>query len=778
MKNAKMKKRALLTSLLALFLCCTMLVGTTFAWFTDSVESGINKIVAGNLDVEVYDDKDLTDDDKGTKITETYELFEDTLWEPGKVVYKNVRVANEGTLALKYRLMMDVAGENSVIEEDGTTTNYKLSDVVKIAYVEDGIKGLTGVEEDDRKAVLDIVGNDFGYIYNTEITGTVYPEDGKDEVVYGIVLYWAPDEDGATDNNYNVNNGKKTTPLYDEENKLVANSEEQLMIRLGLSLMATQVEHELDSFGPNYDEKAPASVWDGAVLTEMPETLVVDGATQTIHVKDAAAFAYLSTLSAKWAGLYTDGKGTTYTNYVNGAGGNYYYSGQWTISLEADIDLDNRMIEPVEIAIGQSTGATAFNGNNHVISNINTTTGLFANGTRASFSNLTLENVTASNGALSGSVNHVVNNVTVKNATISGADYVGGLVGKTYSSVNGCKVIDSSVTATGKEAGGLIGYAETNSKGSIITNNYVRNVTVYAGNRAAGLVAQPNVNIKVYNNVIDSVIIGANDVTQYQAGAVVSNALAPENVYDNTVTNANVAAKAAIATDNTSFGTAITDGSNVVFLDAGDYIIPTAAKGKTLTIVGSGEDTNVTVTKVGTGGENCDYGLDGSTVVFENITITTNSSTYIGYARCSATYNNCTINGTYTLYGDSVFNDCTFNVSGDVYNIWTWGAPNATFNNCTFNSDGKALLLYGTENTNLTVNGCVFNDNGGLTDKKAAIEIGNDYGKSYTLTVNNTTVNGYEINDKGINTGTTLWANKDSMSTDKLDVVVNGVEVY
>ncbi|MBO5355402.1 MAG: right-handed parallel beta-helix repeat-containing protein [Clostridia bacterium] len=223
---------------------------------------------------------------------------------------------------------------------------------------------------------------------------------------------------------------------------------------------------------------------------------------------------------------------------------------------------------------------------------------------------------------------------------------------------------------------------------------------------------------------------------------------------------------------------AIEAGADTVILPAGDYVIPAAAKGKTLKIIGNGEDTKVAVKKVGTGGENCDYGLDGSTVVFEDLTITTNSSTYIGYARCNATYNNCIINGTYTLYGNSVFNGCTFNVSGDVYNIWTWGAPNATFNNCTFNSDGKALLLYGTANTNLTVNNCVFNDNGGLTDLKAAIEIGNDYGKSYTLTVNNTTVNGYEINDKGINTGSTLWANKNSMGTDKLNVVIDGVDVY
>ena len=240
--------------------------------------------------------------------------------------------------------------------------------------------------------------------------------------------------------------------------------------------------------------------------------------------------------------------------------------------------------------------------------------------------------------------------------------------------------------------------------------------------------------------------------------------------------------------DNAVIGAASTEelanatiGDNAtIYLAAGDYIIPSTAKGKTLTIKGTGnpEDVKVAVTKVGTGGENCDYAFDGSTVTFESITITTNSSTYIGYARCNGTYKNCVINGTYTLYGDSEFENCTFNVSGDVYNIWTWGAPNATFDKCTFNSDGKAMLLYGTQNTNLKIENSVFNDKGGLTDLKAAIEIGNDYSKSYTLVVNNTVVNGYEINDKGINTGTTLWANKNSMGTDKLSVTIDGVRVY
>lgn len=239
-----------------------------------------------------------------------------------------------------------------------------------------------------------------------------------------------------------------------------------------------------------------------------------------------------------------------------------------------------------------------------------------------------------------------------------------------------------------------------------------------------------------------------------------------------------------IASSNEDITNAISAGATTISLTPGTYIIPDDAKGKTLTFIGTGnpEDTKIATQDDGSY-EGCDYSLDGATVTFENITINTDSKTYTGYARCTGTYKNCVINGTYTLYGDSKFKNCTFNVSGDVYNIWTWGAKNAEFDSCTFNSDGKALLLYqeGTNTVNLTVKNCTFNDNGGLTAKKAAIEIGDaPYGKTptYNVTVSGTTVNGYEINDEGINTGTTLWGNKNSMPTGRLNVTVDGVKVY
>ena len=377
----------------------------------------------------------------------------------------------------------------------------------------------------------------------------------------------------------------------------------------------------------------------------------------------------------------------------------------------------------------------------------------------------------------------IAGNVTAADATIVARTIEGDVtVNGDNTSIEGNKIKGKvDVTADGEVTLNVKNIEKALTNDGVVVIEGEEDVVIPTINNNATLTA--NTTINVHNITLKKGV--ANTTVQedpeeviwytgtYVQGGTTTGKILPKPVTPETETTVTVASPEELAT------AAIEDGATIA-LAAGEYVIPSAAKGKNVTFVGTGnpEDVKVAVTKVGTGGENCDYGLDGSTVTFEGITITTNSSTYIGYARCNGTYKNCIINGTYTLYGNSTFEDCTFNVSGDVYNIWTWGAPTAKFVDCTFNSDGKAMLLYGTANTKLTIENCVFNDKGGLTDLKAAVEIGNDYGKSYELIVNNTAVNGYEINDKGINTGTTLWANKNSMSKENLNVVVDGVDVY
>ena len=94
MKNIKLTKKAFLASLVALVLCFAMLLGTTYAWFTDSVSSANNIIQSGNLDVELYWSKDATN---WEKVDENTNVFSGELWEPGYVEVVYLKVANVGS---------------------------------------------------------------------------------------------------------------------------------------------------------------------------------------------------------------------------------------------------------------------------------------------------------------------------------------------------------------------------------------------------------------------------------------------------------------------------------------------------------------------------------------------------------------------------------------------------------------------------------------------------------------------------------------------------------
>ena len=100
MTNRKSTKRALLGSVVAMVLCLAMLVGATFAWFTDTASTGVNKIQAGNLDVKLMYSTDMQ---TWKEATDQTKLFDDNaLWEPGYTQVVYLKIVNAGNLALKY----------------------------------------------------------------------------------------------------------------------------------------------------------------------------------------------------------------------------------------------------------------------------------------------------------------------------------------------------------------------------------------------------------------------------------------------------------------------------------------------------------------------------------------------------------------------------------------------------------------------------------------------------------------------------------------------------
>ena len=107
--NQKATKRALLTSVMALVMCVVMLVGTTFAWFTDTASTAVNKIQAGNLDIKLLAEDGETSLEGATlewqKATDAE--GEDILWEPGcRYKLQPIIIKNAGNLALKYKIVI------------------------------------------------------------------------------------------------------------------------------------------------------------------------------------------------------------------------------------------------------------------------------------------------------------------------------------------------------------------------------------------------------------------------------------------------------------------------------------------------------------------------------------------------------------------------------------------------------------------------------------------------------------------------------------------------
>ena len=133
MNESTKTKKALRGSLFALFLCIILLIGTTFAWFTDTASTGVNKIQAGNLKVGLeYKDANGTWKDAKDKtlnfVAADNRAADQILWEPG-CTYKvqDIRVVNKGNLALKYKVKVTgIEGDEGLAQVIDWT--YKVDD--------------------------------------------------------------------------------------------------------------------------------------------------------------------------------------------------------------------------------------------------------------------------------------------------------------------------------------------------------------------------------------------------------------------------------------------------------------------------------------------------------------------------------------------------------------------------------------------------------------------------------------------------------------------------
>ena len=327
MTNNKSTKRALFTSALALLMCVTMLIGTTFAWFTDTASTGVNKIVSGNLKMEVSY--------KNTSVGEFTVLNEDTnvfmenaLWEPGHVEYAVLNVKNIGTLALKYKLGINIASETG--STNVNDKEFKLSDYIKFAVIDGDQSALDRdalvASATDSKLIKE------GYSKESHLDTT-----NADETVTLVV--WMPESVG-NDANYKVG---ATVPE----------------INLGINVVATQYTYENDSFGDQYDEKATYPVTDNKGLKDAIGS-ATDGSAVHITSGDYTLSDPAETSKMEIpAGVTIVGAGADKT----------------TLNVNNDkIAKDNVTLKDMTIkgSGSQGTGGTLnINGNNTTIENIN-----------------------------------------------------------------------------------------------------------------------------------------------------------------------------------------------------------------------------------------------------------------------------------------------------------------------------------------------------------------------------------------------------------------------
>ena len=239
-------KRALITSVISLLVCFSMLVGTTFAWFTDSVTSSGNIIKSGTLEVKLYwaDGKEAPASATWNNVetAETNKILNYTNWEPGYTEARHVKIANEGSLALKYQLKIVPQGDVGI-----------LADVIDVYYSTAG----TAVADRDTTGMtkLGTLSEVIAGKLTTVVSGDLAKETDK---VYTFVFKM---QESAGNDYQNLTVGATGFDFV---------------------LLATQQAEESDSFGPDYDEDA----WVDGMQVYTPQDLqaAIDNGEEYIDV--------------------------------------------------------------------------------------------------------------------------------------------------------------------------------------------------------------------------------------------------------------------------------------------------------------------------------------------------------------------------------------------------------------------------------------------------------------------------------------------------------------
>ena len=465
MTSSKSTKRALVSSALAILMCVAMLIGTTFAWFTDTASTGVNKIVSGNLKVDIIGANSDSHIEKLDFTKATGAEGENLLWEPGcRYLTEGFRIANNGNLALKWKAeinkdnITDGKVEGSTIAKDGKS----LLDLIDFYVV-------TSTDENaDAVAIENFTGNlakgaKSGVYYIKGVMKTTAGNDYQDLTLHGITITVYATQDTVEYDS--------TTNQYDE------NAEYPAIV----SEIATKY-------------KADASVVPAGFEVDEKKNTAHDGTnniTGTITIHDAESLLYFAYVLDP-AAAYQKHRSDCPEEWPHTC---IWYSGATArhIKLAADIDLAN-------IVLPNGFGNMEdfdFDGQGHTIKNVtirnsgNINIGLFQ-GRNRGISHLVVENVNviltgatgdSAVGIVSSDASAKISDVTVKNSSVTGGKWTGGIVGYNYGDVINC-TMENCIVSGQYKVGGVVGYVCGDSRE--ITGNKLTNVTVKGENILSG----------------------------------------------------------------------------------------------------------------------------------------------------------------------------------------------------------------------------------------------------------------------------------------------------
>ena len=173
MTSSKSTKRALISSTLAILMCVAMLIGTTFAWFTDTASTAVNKIQAGTLNVDIVDKNGDSLDGKSLSFKDVNNNT-DILWEPGATFnLDSFKIVNKGNLAFKYKVIISGVNGNAKLLE-AIDFFVKIGNAEKVALADwEGIllpEGKTATTDNEVVGATDLI----------TISGTMKKEAGNE----------------------------------------------------------------------------------------------------------------------------------------------------------------------------------------------------------------------------------------------------------------------------------------------------------------------------------------------------------------------------------------------------------------------------------------------------------------------------------------------------------------------------------------------------------------------------------------------------------------------